>query len=564
MRVHLRSQASAVEWNKSAGASRAFACANCHRKSAPSSLQRPPVSMATTTKRQRLEVTNSGYAFSLSRRARTMTAPSTSAAPGWGSPVAHKALRKVMSTASCAPPKQGRSWATTSIRLSSPPGTPKFMSRRAALNFTRAPASRHTRARTRSVGPARFLTRPDRVHAARCRPNVSNGSWHPLHVASVTGRGSWRRSNSNTRKRWGGIVYSAVVGAWANATPALRPEWERKWAWQEPGRLVSIEFFLKWESKTEEAQYCQHRVATRLVHESLFAEGDSPHATRSTKVSTRSLCDQTRLLQRAILRGVHPEALRCWVSARRHLPHLECVRWSCAMRLPTTPKMQLVRTARPNATPTLPSSLGGLPTVGSLLLGGRPTRPWLCSKCPHHAQNSTQRNNLVASCPLCGLPSGWRSEAVSAMRTASRAPWGSLPREPFPSPTARPTSPKCTILTRLVFLTPWSRSVATLQDPNLRRFVAESQLCSTLGFYLGVTWSPQPCAELSPANRTRPSLAMDHTRRTNHTGMRTTVHRGEVPLQLPPMRPGCQWHSPCSPPSACVTSRASPPSSNHW
>ena len=39
MHVHLRSQASAVKWNKSANASRAFACSNCHKKSAASSLQ---------------------------------------------------------------------------------------------------------------------------------------------------------------------------------------------------------------------------------------------------------------------------------------------------------------------------------------------------------------------------------------------------------------------------------------------------------------------------------------------------------------------------------------------
>ena len=40
--------------------------------------------------------------------------------------------------------------------------------------------------------------------------------------------------------------------------------------------------------------------------------------------------------------------------------------------------MRLVRTARPNATPTLPSSLGGLPTVGSLPSGSfwpNPVRP---------------------------------------------------------------------------------------------------------------------------------------------------------------------------------------------
>ena len=65
-------------------------------------------------------------------------------------------------------------------RLSSSPRTPKFMSRKKALNFTRAPASRHTRASTRSVGDDLFLIRPERVQAARCLPCGSSGSWHPL------------------------------------------------------------------------------------------------------------------------------------------------------------------------------------------------------------------------------------------------------------------------------------------------------------------------------------------------------------------------------------------------
>ena len=53
--------------------------------------------------------------------------PSKSAACGWGSPV--RAHLSVTSTASWAPPKQGRSCASTSMRLSSVAPTPMFISR---------------------------------------------------------------------------------------------------------------------------------------------------------------------------------------------------------------------------------------------------------------------------------------------------------------------------------------------------------------------------------------------------------------------------------------------------
>ena len=68
-----------------------------------------------------------GQQLSFSRRAWTSTAPSSSAAPRWGSPEAPRALRRVMSTTNWAPLKQGKSCASTSMRLSSLSGTPKFM-----------------------------------------------------------------------------------------------------------------------------------------------------------------------------------------------------------------------------------------------------------------------------------------------------------------------------------------------------------------------------------------------------------------------------------------------------
>ena len=55
-----------------------------------------------------------------------------------------KAHLSVTSTASWALPKQGKSWARTSMRLPSLALTPMFMSRKNALNLTLAPASRQT------------------------------------------------------------------------------------------------------------------------------------------------------------------------------------------------------------------------------------------------------------------------------------------------------------------------------------------------------------------------------------------------------------------------------------
>ena len=189
---------------------RALACANCQKNSAASSLHRPPVSMATTTSRHRLPFTSSGKVLSLSSRlAWKRTAPSSSAAPGCGSPEPHRALRNVTSTANWAPLKQGGLCqhldAPFIVGADSQIHVPQ---KRVALDP--APASRQIRANMRSVGVARFRTRPDRVHAARCRPCRPRGSWHKLQTASVIGSGKFNLSKSNTRKKCGSTVNSAV------------------------------------------------------------------------------------------------------------------------------------------------------------------------------------------------------------------------------------------------------------------------------------------------------------------------------------------------------------------
>ena len=75
------------------------------------------------------------------------------AGAGW--PSRPRGLTSVASTASCSPCHRGSPLQTTSIRRASCMGTSRFMSASRTFLATRAPASRHTPARTRSRGMAR-------------------------------------------------------------------------------------------------------------------------------------------------------------------------------------------------------------------------------------------------------------------------------------------------------------------------------------------------------------------------------------------------------------------------
>ena len=75
--------------------------------------------------------------------------------------------------------------------------------------------------------------------------------------ASVIGRGKRILSKSNTRNRCGGTTNSGGVGACANTTPALRPEWDRRCARFDADWPDSMVLFLKVRSEAEDAQYCQ-------------------------------------------------------------------------------------------------------------------------------------------------------------------------------------------------------------------------------------------------------------------------------------------------------------------
>ena len=143
------------------------------------------------------------------------------------------------------------------MRLSSVSATFTFMSCKNALNLTLAPASRHTRANMRSVGEARFRNLPVWGQAALWRPDGSRRALQPEHTASSMGRGSWSLSRSNTRNKCGAMTYSGEVGARAKAAPALWPECDRRWARDAAERASSMVVFLKCESETEDAQYCQ-------------------------------------------------------------------------------------------------------------------------------------------------------------------------------------------------------------------------------------------------------------------------------------------------------------------
>ena len=155
------------------------------------------------------------------------------------SPEPHNALRNVTSTTNWAPLKQRRSCAKTSM--------PLIVCADAEIHVPQERIVLHPGTRFAAVGVARFRTRPDRVHAARCRPCASRGSWHPLQKADQS--------------------------AFANA---LRPLPEGRRSPELP------------------------TVASRLARESLSSEALAPRATRAMMVSTKNPCGPTLMMHHAI------------------------------------------------------------------------------------------------------------------------------------------------------------------------------------------------------------------------------------------------------------------------
>ena len=59
---------------------------------------------------------------------------------------------------------------------------------------------------------------------ARWLPSESRRAWQPSHRASVTCNGNCSLSSKRVLNRCGGMVYSGAVGQCARAAPALNPE----------------------------------------------------------------------------------------------------------------------------------------------------------------------------------------------------------------------------------------------------------------------------------------------------------------------------------------------------
>ena len=256
IRVHRRRQARWTERRRTGRTSLAGADAIMWTNSMASLPQRPPVSIATTTRQHRLLATSSADFASLSLLARTRMAPFECAAHGWRRPSTEVALRSVTSTDNWAPWCSGNLDATTSMVRWSPAGTTTFMSLNLTFTRTVAPASQHTRARMRSGAVALLRSRPERGHAARCRPSGSKRAPHS-QLASVTWSGRRNLSNVKTRKTSGSKRNSGPVGQPRSTAPALGPEYERMWAWSAADDCARTTLFRKWCSEEEAAWYCQ-------------------------------------------------------------------------------------------------------------------------------------------------------------------------------------------------------------------------------------------------------------------------------------------------------------------
>ena len=124
------SHARVADWRRIAGTARALALASCKTKRSASSLQRPPISMASTTNLHRRASRNSGYVRCLRETARRSATPSWSWAPGIARPLRRTGETRVASRATWAPWKSGSPVAMTSIWRSSLEATPsRFKSR---------------------------------------------------------------------------------------------------------------------------------------------------------------------------------------------------------------------------------------------------------------------------------------------------------------------------------------------------------------------------------------------------------------------------------------------------
>ena len=257
IRHHRFRQAKNVENHDADGASCARETASCSTNESASGLRRPPVSTPTTTSWHRSPSLYSAHFAFLSWRASTNTATSTVEAFGRARPHAVTALRTVVSTASCAPWFNSIPKADTSIARSSVAGTLMFMSFNLAFRLTVAPASRHTRARVRSVGTALERRRPERGHSAR----VSSKIQRTTTFAPCLRDQKWQSEPLENQPTCGtGAASRGTLLQWA---PRFTPGWHMvrsviaKWAWSAAQDWASSTVSRMWCSDQEDKWYCQ-------------------------------------------------------------------------------------------------------------------------------------------------------------------------------------------------------------------------------------------------------------------------------------------------------------------
>ena len=130
------------------------------------------------------------------------------------------------------------------MRRSSVADTPTFVSFKNALNRTRAPDSRNPQG---SLVSSTFQTKCNRLGGDRegqvaRSTHRTQGEAHPLQ-------------EQHPEQMWRDELRS--VGACAETTPGLRPEWYRRCARFEADWPDSMVLFRKERSEAEDAQYCQ-------------------------------------------------------------------------------------------------------------------------------------------------------------------------------------------------------------------------------------------------------------------------------------------------------------------
>ena len=162
-----------------AGTPRAFAFASWRKQTQafPARFARPPqrpeIPVCTALRREVLGTPPAFCGWRLFAR----RGPARARPLAWAPRCEVRGHTNVVSTATWAPCQSGNPFANTSIRRESASGKPTFMSRGNTLVATRAPASRHMRAATRSKGALRAQHPASRTVVAQWIQPLARGVW---------------------------------------------------------------------------------------------------------------------------------------------------------------------------------------------------------------------------------------------------------------------------------------------------------------------------------------------------------------------------------------------------